>query len=225
MSAEKKNAKRGAASQMLGKELTKGLLNENPVLRLLLGMCPALAVSTSVQAALGMGAAASIVLLFSNLIISALRKIIPGRVRIPAYITIIAGLVTLVQMLVKAYIPDIDKALGIYLPLITVNCIILGRADGFANSHGAAASVCDAIGMGIGFTAALTLIAAVREVFGAGTFAGVYLFGSPAAILILPPGGFFVCGCMIALANKLQGGKKSENKCMNCMECEGGCAS
>ncbi|MCL2105866.1 MAG: electron transport complex subunit RsxE [Oscillospiraceae bacterium] len=211
----------------LGKELTKGFLRENPVLRLLLGMCPALAVSTTVTAALGMGTAASIVLLLSNIIISALRRIIPDRVRIPAYITVIAGLVTLVQMLVKAYVPAIDSALGIYLPLITVNCIILGRADGFANSHGVAASACDAIGMGIGFTAALTLIAALREIFGAGAFAGISLFGTPAAILILPPGGFFVCGCMIALANKLQGprARKQENKCMSCMECEGGCAT
>jgi len=210
--------------QKLLPELTKGFLKENPVLRLILGTCPTLAISTSVTAAIGMGVAASIVLLLSNVTISALRKVIPDKVRIPAYITIIAGLVTLVQMLVKAYVPTVDKALGIYLPLITVNCIILGRADGYANRVSMAVSTFDAIGMGIGFTAALTLMAIVREVLGAGAFAGIHLLGTPAAILILPPGGFFIYGCMIALANKMQeaGGKKQENKCMACMACEGG---
>ena len=213
--------------QKLLPELTKGFLKENPVLRLVLGTCPTLAISTSVSAALGMGAAAAIVLLFSNIAISALRKVIPDKVRIPAYITIIAGLVTIVQMLVKAYVPATDKALGIYLPLITVNCIILGRADGYANTHGVAASAFDAIGMGVGFTAALTLMAIVRETLGAGTFAGMHLFDTPVGILILPPGGFFVYGCMIALANKMQGtgGKKQENPCMACMGCEGGTCS
>jgi len=213
--------------QKLLPELTKGFLTENPVLRLVLGTCPTLAISTSVSAALGMSVAATIVLLFSNVVISALRKVIPDKVRIPAYITVIAGLVTIVQMLVKAYVPAVDKALGIYLPLITVNCIILGRAEGYAGSHGVLASAFDAIGMGAGFTAVLTLMAAVRELLGAGAFAGTPLLGTPAAILILPPGGFFIYGVMIALANKMQGarGKKHENKCMDCMNCEGGCAS
>ena len=205
-------------------ELTKGFLKENPTLRLVLGTCPTLAISTSVSAALGMGAAATIVLLFSNIAISALRKLIPDKVRIPAYITIIAGLVTIVQMLVKAYVPTIDKALGIYLPLITVNCIILGRADGYANTHGVAASAFDAIGMGIGFTGALALMAIVRETLGAGTLWGAQLLGTPVGILILPPGGFFIYGCMIALANKIEGKKNKENKCIECMNCEGGCA-
>jgi len=213
--------------QKLLPELTKGFLKENPVLRLVLGTCPTLAISTSVTAGLGMGAAATIVLLFSNVAISALRKVIPDKVRIPAYITIIAGLVTVVQMLVKAFVPAIDAALGIYLPLITVNCIILGRADGYANTHGVAASAFDAIGMGVGFTAALTLMAIVREALGAGTFAGIHLFGTPVGILILPPGGFFIYGCMIALANKIEGGKakKQKNPCMECMGCEGGACS
>ena len=208
-------------------ELTKGFLKENPVLRLVLGTCPTLAISTSVSAALGMGVAATAVLLFSNIAISALRKVIPDKVRIPAYITIIAGLVTIVQMLVKAYVPAVDKALGIYLPLITVNCIILGRADGYANTHSVAASTFDAIGMGVGFTAALTLMAVVRETLGAGAFAGIHLFDTPVGILILPPGGFFIYGCMIALANKLEGGKarKQKNPCMDCMGCEGGACS
>ena len=131
----------------LGKVLTKGFLKENPVLRLLLGLCPALAVSTSIQAALGMGAAVTAVLLFSNVIISALRRVIPDRVRVPAYIVIIAGFVTVIQLLVKAFMPVIDHALGIYLPLIVCNCIILGRADGFASRHSVAASICDAVGI------------------------------------------------------------------------------
>ena len=218
--------------QKLLPELTKGFLKENPVLRLVLGTCPTLAISTSVTAGLGMGAAATIVLLFSNVAISALRKVIPDKVRIPAYITIIAGLVTVVQMLVKAFVPAIDAALGIYLPLITVNCIILGRADGYANTHGVAASAFDAIGMGVGFTAALTLMAIVRETLGAGTFAGIHLFGTPVGILILPPGGFFIYGCMIALANKLEGrnvsrgaAAKKQAGCGACETCEGGACS
>ena len=216
--------------QKLLPELTKGFLKENPVLRLVLGTCPALAISTSVTGALGMSVAATAVLLFSNIVISALRKVIPGKVRIPAYITVIAGLVTVVQMLVKAFVPAVDEALGIYLPLITVNCIILGRAEGYANSHGVLASAFDAIGMGAGFTAVLTLMAAAREMLGAGSFAGVPLLSTPAVILILPPGGFFIYGVMIALGNKLQGGKKAEKQagCAACPMgegCEGGCAS
>ena len=190
--------------QKLLPELTKGFLKENPVLRLVLGTCPVLAISTSVTAALGMSVAATAVLIGSNIAISALRRVIPDKVRIPAYITVIAALVTIVQMLVKAFVPAVDEALGIYLPLITVNCIILGRAEGYANSHSVLASAFDAIGMGAGFTAVLTLMAAVREILGAGTFAGHPLLGTPVGILILPPGGFFIYGVMIALANKLQ---------------------
>ncbi|MDR2753569.1 MAG: electron transport complex subunit E, partial [Oscillospiraceae bacterium] len=133
------------AKEKLLPELTKGFLRENPVLRLVLGTCPTLAISTGVLGGLGMGVAATIVLLLSNVLISALRKAIPNKVRIPAYITIIAGLVTVVQLLVKAYVPAVDKSLGIYLPLITVNCIILGRADGYANRHSVAASLFDAL--------------------------------------------------------------------------------
>jgi len=215
--------------QKLLPELTKGFLKENPVLRLVLGCCPALAISTSVSAALGMGVAATIVLLFSNVAISALRKVIPDKVRIPAYITIIAGLVTIVQMLVKAFVPTIDEALGIYLTLITVNCIILRRAHGYANTHGVAASTFDAIGMGIGFTGALALMAIVREILGTGAIAGVHLFNTPVAIFILAPGGFFVYGVMIALGNKLEGGKAKKQTgcgmCETCPGCESGVAS
>ena len=208
--------------QKLFSELTKGFLKENPVLRLVLGTCPALAISTSVEAALGMSVAATAVLLGSNIVISALRRVIPGKVRIPAYITVIAALVTIVQMLVKAFAPAVDQALGIYLPLITVNCIILGRAEGYANSHGVLASAFDAIGMGAGFTAVLVLMAGVRELLGAGTLLGARLFNTPVAIFILAPGGFFVYGVMIALGNKLEGGKaKKQTGCGMCGGCEG----
>lgn len=187
-------------------EFTKGLVKENPVLRLVLGTCPTLAVSTSVSSAIGMGLAATIVLLCSNIAISALKKVIPSKVRIPAYIVIIASFVTIVQMLVKAYAPAIDKQLGIYLPLIVVNCIILGRAEAFACKNSVLASACDGLGMGIGFTSALLLMGTIREVLGAGTFAGIQIIPasvSPMLFFILPPGGFFVFGMLIALANKI----------------------
>ena len=141
-----------AEKKSLGKELTKGFLDENPVLRLVLGTCPTLAVSTSVESAVGMGLAASIVLICSNVAISALRKIIPSKVRIPAYIVVIASFVTIVQMLVKAFAPSLDEQLGVYLPLIVVNCIILGRAEAFAGKNSVLASAVDGLGMGIGFT-------------------------------------------------------------------------
>ena len=186
-------------------EFTKGLVKENPVLRLVLGTCPTLAVSTSVESAIGMGLAATLVLLCSNIAISALKKVIPSKVRIPAYIVIIASFVTIVQMLVKAYLPAIDKQLGIYLPLIVVNCIILGRAEAFACKNSVLASACDGLGMGIGFTASLLLMGTIREVLGAGSFAGMAIpgFTSPMLFFILPPGGFFVFGILIALANKI----------------------
>ena len=152
---------------------TKGIVRENPVLVLVLGTCPTLATSTSVINALGMGVAVTVVLLFSNILISALRKVIPDKVRIPCYIVLIAGLVTAVQMLVKAYAPALNESLGIYLPLIVVNCIILGRAEMFASKNKVLASALDGLGMGIGFTLALFLMASVREIFGNGTFCGM----------------------------------------------------
>ncbi len=154
----------------LGKEFTKGLIKENPVLRLVLGTCPTLAISTSVVNALGMGISAMIVLVCSNIVISALRKVIPSKVRIPAYIVIIASFVTIVQMLVKAFVPALDSALGVFLPLIVVNCIILGRAEAFAGKNSVIASAVDGLGMGVGFTMALCCMASVREIIGAGTF-------------------------------------------------------
>ena len=199
-----------------GKEFTKGILKENPVFRLVLGTCPMLAVSTSGMSALGMGAAATVVLICSNLVISACRNIIPDKVRIPAYITIIAGFVSVVQMLVKAFVPEIDKALGIYLPLIVVNCIILGRAEAFANKNPILPSILDGAGMGIGFTVALLSMGIVREFLGAGTFFGLPItvnFMDPILIFVLAPGGLFVYGILVAIVNKVTKGKKAELGC------------
>lgn len=194
----------------LKKEFTKGIIRENPVLRLVLGTCPTLAVTTSVESALGMGLAATLVLLCSNVVISALRRVIPNKVRIPAYITVIATFVTLVQMLVKAFLPQIDEQLGIYLPLIVVNCIILGRAEAFAGKSPVLASAADGLGMGVGFTAALLCMGIIRELFGNGTLLGYQILPAavePMLIFILPPGGFFVFGILIAVTNKLAGRK------------------
>ncbi|MBS7362063.1 MAG: electron transport complex subunit E [Oscillospiraceae bacterium] len=204
-------------------EFTKGIVKENPVLRLVLGTCPTLAVSTSVESALGMGVAASIVLICSNIAISALKKVIPSKVRIPAYIVIIASFVTIVQMVVKAFAPQIDAQLGVYLPLIVVNCIILGRAEAFACKNSVLASAVDGMGMGVGFTAALLLMGAIRELLGTGTIAGLQIIPasvSPMLIFILPPGGFFVFGMLIACANKIadkKGLSKAELK--GCEDC------
>lgn len=224
-----------AEKKSLGKELTKGFLSENPTLRLVLGTCPTLAVSTSVENSLGMGIAATLVLICSNVAVSALRKVIPPKVRIPCFVVIIAAFVTLVQMFVKAFAPDLDKSLGIYLPLIVVNCIILGRAEAFASKNSVLPSAIDGLGMGIGFTIALTLMATIREFFGAGTLTlkvlghgttldiNPLLQGTtlqPIIIFILAPGGFFVFGLLIALANKLaerKGKPKAELKgCESC---------
>ena len=190
----------------LDKEFSKGIIAENPVLRLVLGTCPTLATTTSVESAIGMGLAASIVLICSNIVISALRKVIPDKVRIPAYIVIIASFVTIVQMAVKAFLPALDEQLGVYLPLIVVNCIILGRAEAFANKNPVLASALDGLGMGVGFTAALFVMGAIREVLGAGTLYGIsvpFLSENPMLIFILPPGGFFTYGLLMAAVNRL----------------------
>ncbi len=215
---------------------SKGLIKENPVLVLVLGTCPTLATSTSIINALGMGAAATVVLLCSNIVISALRKIIPDKVRIPCYIVLIAGFVTMVQMLVKAFAPALDESLGIYLPLIVVNCIILGRAEMFANKNTVPDAAIDALGMGAGFTLALLAMATIREVFGNGTFLGMeipVLAQNKISILTMAPGGFFVFGILIALVNKF-GKYKPKKKDFGCEDCpqadgcamagKGGCA-
>lgn len=192
------------------KEFTKGLVIENPVLRLILGTCPVLAISTSVINGIGMGLAATFVLIGSNFVISALRRFIPDKVRIPAFITIIAGFVTIVQLIIQAYLPSLNDALGIYLPLITVNCIILARAEMFACKNPVLPAIVDGLGMGIGFTAALFAISTIREILGNGSFMDIPLpllasggYFEPMLVLILPPGGFFVFGVMVALAQRL----------------------
>ncbi len=190
----------------LSREFTKGILVENPVLRLVLGTCPTLAVTTSAINGLGMGLSALVVLVCSNVAISALRKVIPDRVRIPAYITIIATFVTVIQMFIKAFLPAINDALGIYLPLIVVNCIILGRAEMFASKNKILPSLLDGLGMGVGVTAALIVMGAIRELLGCGTIFGLAVTKGhiePMLIMIMAPGGFFVFGVLIALANKL----------------------
>lgn len=207
----------------------KGIVKENPTLRLILGTCPTLAITTCASNGIGMGLAATLVLIGSNAAISLLRKVIPEKVRIPAYITIIAGFVTIIQMLVKAFLPSIDKSLGIYLPLIVVNCIILARAEMFASKNTVWLSVLDAVGMGIGFTAALLLMGSVRELLGAGTLFGHTVTANvitPMTIFLLPPGGFFVFGVLVSLANKLaeKTGKEPAKKvdcsaCSACGEC------
>lgn len=200
----------------------KGLIAENPVLVLVLGTCPTLAVSTGVISAISMGLAATVVLVCSNIAISALRKVIPDTVRIPCYIVVIAAFVTAVQMLLQAYLPNIYEMLGVYLALIVVNCIILGRAEMFARKNGVVDSALDGLGMGIGFLLALFAIATIREVFGAASFAGIeipFLKDFAIPILIQAPGGFLVFGILIAIVNKI-GPSKGAQKRKN-FSCEG----
>lgn len=204
--------------------LLNGIIKENPVLVLVLGTCPSLAVTTLAVNGLGMGVAATVVLVGSNIIISMLKNIIPDKVRIPCYIVVIAGMVTIVQLLVKAYAPSIDSALGVFLPLIVVNCIILGRAEMFANKNSVLDSLLDGLGMGMGFTLALLVMGSIRELIGAGTWMGLPVtsnltFIEPMTIFILAPGGFFVYGLIIALLNKLTKGKGVKRKSFGCEGC------
>ncbi|GKH51276.1 MAG: electron transport complex subunit E [Oscillospiraceae bacterium] len=198
--------------------ITNGFIKENPVFVLVLGTCPTLATSTSAVNSIGMGLAATFVLICSNFVISCLRKSIPDKVRIPCYIVVIAGFVSVVQLVVKAYAPDLDKALGIYLPLIVVNCIILGRAEMFAAKNGPLDSALDGLGMGIGFTIALLMMSFFREIPGAGSFFGFELIPENfrISIMTMAPGGFFVFGCMIALVNKITKGKAIKKKEFGC---------
>lgn len=201
----------------------RGIIAENPVLVLVLGTCPTLAVSKNVVSALSMGIAATLVLICSNAVISALRNIIPDTVRIPCYIVIIATFVTVVQMLLQAYLPDIYDMLGMYLALIVVNCIILGRAEMFARKNGVVDSVIDGIGMGVGFLIALLAMATIREVIGAGSFAGIeipFLSEYNIPILAEAPGGFLVFGILIAVVNKIGPSKgKEKRKNFSCESC------
>ena len=192
------------------KELRKifmnGIIDENPTFRMVLGMCPTLAITTAVSNGIGMGLAVTFVLIFSNLVISLLRKAIPDQIRIPAFIVVIATFVTIVQLVVKAFVPALDAALGVFIPLIVVNCIIFGRAEAFAFKNKPIPAIVDGLGMGIGFTIAITLISAVRELFGAGTLLGVQVMPAgylPMDLLVKPAGGFIVLGLLLALMNKL----------------------
>ncbi len=211
--------------------LTNGLFKENPTFVLTLGMCPTLAVTTSAVNGLGMGLTTMVVLAMSNMFISLLRKVIPDRVRIPAFIVIIASFVTVVELLLKAYIPFLYDALGLYIPLIVVNCIILGRAEAYASKNKVIPSLFDGVGMGLGFTMALTIIGAVREIIGAGTVFGYCVTPSnyvPCAIFVMAPGAFFVLATLTAIQNKIKinGTKKGKDMskiqsgcahdCMNC---------
>ncbi len=197
------------------KEFTKGLFKENPTFVQLLGMCPTLAVTTSVINAIGMGLSATAVLVASNVVISLLRKFIPNKIRIASYIVVIAGFVTVIEMLLKAFLPEISKALGVFIPLIVVNCIILARAEAFASKNSVGASALDGLGMGLGFTMSLTLIGAIRELLGAGTLLGINVLGSgfmPATIMILPPGAFLVLGTLLGIINVIKSKKEAQDK-------------
>lgn len=204
--------------------LYNGIIKENPTFVLMLGMCPTLAVTSSAINGLGMGIATMAVLIMSNLFISLLRKIIPNGVRVPVYIIIIASFVTIVEMLMHAFVPSLYSALGIFIPLIVVNCIILGRAESYASKHNAILSIFDGIGVGLGFTVGLTAIGIVRELLGAGTVFGLKVLPEsyePISIFVLAPGAFFVLSILCAIMNKVTKGKKKEAKA----KCSGDCQS
>lgn len=197
----------------LAREFLKGIYKENPIFRIVLGMCPFLAVTSSVENALGMGAAAGFVLVCSNFLVSLLRNAIPSKVRIPCYIVIIATFVTIVDLIMNAYVPDLHRNLGIFIPLIVVNCIILGRAEGFANKNTVPASIADGLGMGLGFTFAMLVMATFRELLGNGTWLGINLLGEaytnqPLLIAILAPGAFILMGFILGFFNILDNRRK-----------------
>jgi len=193
-------------------EFIKGVWRENPTFRIVLGICPTLAISTTVINGVGMGLAATFVLLGSNLIISLIRNVIPDKIRIPAFIVVISTFVTIVDLFMAAYTPVLHEHLGIFIPLIVVNCIILGRAEAFASKSGVWMSIADALGMGAGFTLALTLISSIRELLGSGTLLGIHILPatySPAVIMILPPGAFLTIGVLLGLFNHLSSRRAS----------------
>jgi len=207
-------------------EFKKGILKENPTLVGLLGMCPTLAVTTTAINGIGMGLATTFVLVCSNLVISHLKNVIPRSVKLPCYIVIIAGFVTLIEMLMKGYVPGLYKSLGTFLSLITVNCIILGRAEVFASRNKVFPSVMDGLGMGLGFTCSLTLMASIREILGAGSLFGLKLpVITTMTLFILPAGGFFVLGCIIAFVNKVSKKKPPLNAGCSACALNGECAS
>lgn len=192
------------------REFTKGIFQRNPVFALLLGLCPVLAVTTSLQNALGMGASATFVLVCANVLVSLLRKGVPRKVRIPCFIVVIASFVTLVELFLQAFSPDLFQSLGIFVPLIVVNCIILGRAEAFASRNDPLISVVDGLGMGAGFTLALTVLGAIREIAGSNALLGLELIPgfSPALIMILPPGAFLTIGILLGFFALLRARKE-----------------
>ena len=213
-------------------EFTKGIIKENPVLVTLLGMCPTLAVTVLAENGIGMGLATTFVLVCSNAVISLLKNVIPKAVRLPCFIVIIAGFVTFIDFMMKGYLPGLHSALGVFLQLITVNCIILGRAEAFASRNSVGRSVLDGLGMGIGFTLALFAMGSVREILGLGSWLGMkipVLSEKPMTIFIMPAGGFFVLGCLIALVNKLANRRPPKeiscDNCPNASMCSGQCRS
>ena len=199
--------------------LTNGIIKENPVLVLVLGTCPTLATTTFAINAVGMGIAATVVLIFSNLFISLLKNIIPDKVRIPCYIVVIAGFVTIVEMVVHAYALDLYNALGVFLPLIVVNCIIFGRAEMFASKNSPIDSVLDGVGMGLGFTLTLFMMGGIRELLGSGSIFGIQVWDSPIGIFSQAPGGFIVFGCLVALVGVITKGKAIKKKDFSCEGC------
>ena len=209
--------------------LYNGIIKENPTFVLLLGMCPTLAVTTSAMNGLGMGLTTMVILALSNMFISMLRKVIPDTVRVPAFIVVVASFVTIVQFLLEGFIPSLYDSLGIYIPLIVVNCIILGRAEAYASKNGVISSLFDGIGMGLGFTVGLTCIGIVRELFGAGQIFGFQIMPSiytPITIFILAPGAFFVLAFLVAFQNKMKiGSAKKGIDPSNSVSCGGGGAS
>lgn len=210
----------------VSERLVNGIVKENPTFVLMLGMCPTLAVTTSAINGLGMGLTTMVVLALSNMFISACRKIIPDKVRIPAFIVIIASFVTVVELLLKAYIPFLYDALGLYIPLIVVNCIILGRAEAYASKNPIIPSFFDGVGMGLGFTCALTIIGAVRELIGAGELFGVRVMPQayvPCSIFILAPGAFFVLAALTATQNRIK--RQGEKKGRDMSKIQSGCSS
>lgn len=205
-----------------------GIIKENPTFVLMLGMCPTLAVTSSAINGMGMGLATTAVLILSNMMISLLRKVIPDKVRIPAYIVIVASFVTVVQLLLQGFVTPLYDALGIYIPLIVVNCIILGRAEAYASKNGVLVSACDGIGMGLGFTVGLTLIGIFREIIGSGTIFNVGIMPDsyePATIFVLAPGAFFVLAMLTALQNKLKAPSATNTPNKKEIACGGNCSS
>jgi len=201
------------------KIIKDGLLDENPTFRLVLGTCPVLAVTTSAINGVGMGLSATAVLICSNIVISMVRKVIPETVRIPAFITIIAGFVTIVDLLLHAYMPELYAALGIFIPLIVVNCIILARAEMFASKYSVVKSAADGLGMGLGFTAALLIIGTFRELLGNGTVFGITITQNlfdPMTLMLLPPGGFLAYGIVLGIINKITNNRTAVKGCEGC---------